>query len=268
MAQPIQFPVSKEGEPKVEGLILSVMDYEERNGIIHLATPDQIYSVYARGIQQPTSKNKRLAMPFSRVTLNYDPKYSRNMMYLINGSVDQNYWKVGQSLEMQTVSSILAALIESYGIDPQLYKDLEAFWSFLQQGDSNSALLHACRIVTGILKKTGTIMDVDECVVCQKKTKIAGVSVENGGFVCLEHFDPQIGDLLFAKDDLLKLRGLVKIKPDQLDVLYSFTWDLSFLVFLLDWLVYHNDHHLKSLDFLKTLLPAKKAVLSKEKAAG
>ena len=129
----------------------------------------------------------------------------------------------------------------------------------VQQSEMNRALLHACRIVTGILKKTGTIMDVDECVVCQTKTKIAGISIENGGFVCKEHLDPEQGDQIFSRDDLIKLRGLVKIREDQLDALYSFQWDLPFLVFLLDWLVYHNDYRLKSLDFLKMLLPKRTA---------
>ncbi len=261
MSEVLQFPVSEQGEPKVEGLVLSMIDYEDRNGILHIATPEKVYSVYARGIQSQSSKNRRLAMPFSRVILNYDPKYSKNMMFLVNGSVEKSYWKVGESLEMQTVSSILTSLIESYGIDPDLYAHLEAFWSNVQQGEMNLALLHACRILTGILKKTGTIMDVDECVVCQTKTKIAGVSIENGGFVCKEHLDREQGDLVFSKNDLIKLRGLVKIREDQLDALYSFHWDMPFLVFLLDWLVYHNDYHLKSLDFLKMLLPKKKTAV-------
>ncbi len=246
-------PADKAGQHRIEGLVLSVMDYRENDGIIKLAAPDRICTVFARGIQKETSKNRRLAMPASRVILNYDPQYSSSMLYLINGSVEKSYWQVSQSLEMQSVNALLSALIQRYEMTPEIYSDLEAFWKAVCEKQENRAMLYACRLAILILKQAGTVMDVDECAVCGIQKNIAGISMNSGGFVCLDDFDGETGDLKWDKARLRQLRWLVHASRPNLEKLESFRWDLDFFIFLMDWYVFTTDMPLQALSFLKSL---------------
>ena len=250
----MKYPVDELGQPKVTGLVLSVHDYQEHDGVIHLATPNEIYSVLAKGIQRETSKNRRIALPGSKVQVVYDPQYSRDMLYLIRGSSERYYWKMNDSLEFQTLNAILSILIERHGITPTIYSSLEECWKASEEASESLVLFYACLIVCEILKHTGTIMNVDECNVCGGTSKIAGISQRQGGFVCLDHINLEQGDALFSKVQLRQLRWLIKVPYSKLDTLKQVPWDWSLLIFLLDWYVYTNDAPIKSLPFLKSLL--------------
>ena len=235
---------------RIEGLVLSVMDYKDNDGIISLATDREVVSIYARGIQKSGSKNRRLFAPYSRVSLNYDPKYSSSMLYQINGNVLANYYRCAQSLEMQCVSELLVSLIRRHGVNPELFEALERFWKAVQDQDENLAMLYACWIVAEILRLTGTLMNVDECVVCGRTNQIASVGKEEGGFLCLQHMGSHP---YWPKEKLLALRRIAKVPFSHIDRLASMHWSMDLLIDLFDWYEYYNDIHLKSLDFLKSL---------------
>lgn len=253
MSRP-DFPLNEAGEPILEGLVLRTIDYKDHDGIIHLASPDGIWSFYARGIQKDTSHNRRLSVPFSRVSLQYDPRYSNSLLFLIHGSIRQSYWKNAESLELQSVNAILVSLLERHSITPFSFRHLEAGWKAGQENDLNGALKEACLVLADILRQSGTLMDVSECAVCQKRQTIAGISLEAGGFVCRDHLDPTASQ--WPARRLLQLRRLVQAVslPDfPFERLDEFEWDLAFFIYLADWYVYQNDAPVRSLDFLKSL---------------
>ncbi len=263
-----------EEKSAIEGLILQVIDYQNNDAILHVLTPEQgVVSVFARGIQKESSKNRRLAMPFTKVSLNYDPRYSKRMLYLINGSVLASYWKAMDSLVMQTVNAIVICLIERYGGALLSYECLEKMWSAFHQNDLAKGLLMASFLVSGVLAQEGTLMNVDGCMRCHKKNQLAGLSFEQGGFVCRNHIDSHT--LIWPKERLLQLRRLVKAieAVRQLDLrlesnrqllqkasenLQIFTWDLDFFLILMDWYGYFQETVLPSVNFLKTLHQSEK----------
>ena len=59
---------------EVEGIVLSVQDYRESDGIIRLLTQDKILSILARGIQKQTSKNRMITQVFSHVAIRSSKK--------------------------------------------------------------------------------------------------------------------------------------------------------------------------------------------------
>ena len=59
---------------EVEGIVLSVQDYRESDGIIRLLTQDKILSILARGIQKQTSKNRMITAVFSHVRYTIEQK--------------------------------------------------------------------------------------------------------------------------------------------------------------------------------------------------
>ena len=252
-----QYPKDENGQPRVTGLVLSSHDYREHDCIIHLATPQRIYSFLARGTRRETSKNRRLAMPYSKVILLYDPQYSKDMLFLIRGSLEKQYWKISESLELQVLNAIVVSLIERHGITPEIYEDLEKMWQASDEENLSLMLMYGCLIVCEILKRTGTIMDVDECASCGSTSRIAGISMGQGGFVCMDHLHPELGDQIWPKEKLRHLRWLIKAPHAKIDALKQIPWDWDLFVYLLYWYVYTNDANIKSLTFLKTILNMK-----------
>lgn len=262
-----------EEKSTVEGLVLQTIDYQNNDGIIHLFTPDEgIVSLFGRGIQKESSKNRRLSLPFSKVSLNYDPRYSHSMLYLVNGSVLESYFKAMDSLEMQTINALVVSLIERYGGDKLNFLVLEKMWAAFHNQELSQGILLACLLVSDALAQEGILMNVDQCMVCGRTTRLAGLSFLKGGFVCVEHQDEKT--LILPRERLLQLRKLVKaiealrtldfrLEESQmlLDVaiskLSSFLWDIDFLIILLEWYSTFTNTRLASLDFLKSL-PIKK----------
>ncbi len=264
----------------VEGLVLQVIDYQNNDGILHILTKDQgVVSLFARGIQKESSKNRRLAMPFTKVSLNYDPRYSKKMLYLINGSVLASYWKAMDSLVMQTINAIVTNLMERYSGTPLCYECLEAMWSAFHQGNFSLGILMASFLVSDVLAEEGTLMNVDGCMKCGATSQLAGLSFEKGGFVCVHHID--LHTLVWTKERLLQLRRLVKAIEAlrQLDLrleanrllmqkasekLQTFSWDLEFFLMLMDWYCWFQATSLPSVDFLKKLYQRQKNSVSQE----
>lgn len=241
---------STEAKPFVEGLVISSMDYKDADAIVTVAMPNELVEILARGVQKETSKNRRLVMPFSRSHFNYEPKYSRDLLFLINGHVMDSWWKCAQSLEIQALSDLICRLIVQLGITPEIYEDLERFWQSAHEGKEADALLCACKALVELLRIAGVVMNVDECVVCGRQNRIASVSMMEGGFVCLDHCDL---NPLWKKEDLLLLRRLVRFPIARLLEQPLRPTDYSLAIYLLDWYVYTTQSTLRSLSFLKKL---------------
>lgn len=253
----------------IEGLILQVIDYQNNDGILHVLTKDQgVVSLFARGIQKESSKNRRLAMPFTKVSLNYDPRYSKKMLYLINGSVLASYWKAMDSFVMQTINAIVTSLMERYSGTPLCYECLEAMWRAFHQENLSQGILMASFLVTDVLAEEGTLMNVDGCMRCGSTSQLAGLSFEKGGFVCVHHIDGHT--LIWPKERLLQVRRLVKaiealrqldlrLESNRLliqkasDKLQNFSWDLEIFLMLMDWYCWFQATSLPSVDFLRKL---------------
>ncbi len=249
-AQPADLHMEEGDKPSVEGLVLTCDDYKDHDGLVTVAQPDRLVKIYARGVQKETSKNRRLVMPFSKVHFNYDPHYSRDFLFLINGHVIDSWWKCSNLLEEQTMSDLLVRMIRRHGITPEIYYDLEQFWKNAHEGKSEDAWLAACKAAVELLKEAGVVMNVDECVMCQRTDQIAGVSMMEGGFVCVDHLGI---NPLWSKEDLILLRRLVRFPLRRLYKQDLRPHSHALFIYLLDWYEYTTQARLRSLSFLKTL---------------
>jgi recombinational DNA repair protein (RecF pathway) len=70
-----------------EAIILNVVDYDERDGIVTAFFKDgRIMNIYAQGIQGENSKNRLNLMQFSIVELEYFQKKDRNKAKLMRST--------------------------------------------------------------------------------------------------------------------------------------------------------------------------------------
>lgn len=238
--------------PELTGLVLSLQDFKEKDGIVKLALPDRVESIYARGVMKSTSKNRRLCNPFSKVTLFYEPKYSRDMYFLIRGDEHWFDGNIQEDLLGQSVCFVLRDMILRIGINPMVYHCLEQAWHAWNDGDHDEGYLYSCLALANLLKIAGIAPNLDSCSVCGQTSGIETLVLEEGGFVCKDcagHRYPRK-----SREYLLSIRALFRAGQENIDYLAEhFQYGLQDVLDLAKWWEYHADSRLASVDFLQSV---------------
>lgn len=227
----------------IEGLVVQVLDYKEADGIVRLAADDGLVSFYARGIQRQGSKNRRLCIPGTVVRLQFDPRYSSDLLFLLHGDVLKMYDQSAFSLEGQAAAAAMEFMTAEYGSSRKRRLLLETAWDALQQNHESEGIAALCLLMWDILKSEGIAMETGECVRCGHTDGICGIDREEGGFVCRRHPEAfeekgnrEAEAVRHSKDWLKKMRLLSRADLRHLPLLLenaSFSW--SDLLDLFDW---------------------------------
>lgn len=236
----------------LSGLVLSVQDYKERDGIVFVLTQTKIQSVYARGIQSAASKNRRLCNPFTKVDLIVGERRSgSSMALLIKGSVKAQFHKIQDSLVAQSACFVLRDILFRSVIHPEYEDLLFKVWQAFDHSEK-SRWTYACLLLACILKNEGIAPDVSECVRCHARKGIETVSVADGGFLCVNCNVRQFPK--WKKEDLEKLRSLFVIQPDRMDIYaQNKAYDLDDFLFLAKWYERYAAAELASIRFLNSV---------------
>lgn len=239
----------KDEENVIEGLVLMVQDYKESDGIIRLAREHDIIGVLARGIQKSSSKNRRLAQPFSKVRLTYEPQYSRDLYYLITGTVIWDDFHINEDLLAQSVCFVLRDLILDVGINSWIYEYLENCWKAFNDNNTKDAWMYSCLLMASLLKKAGVAPSVDACASCGRTDQIETIVKSEGGFLC--HSCNKNRFPKKSRNELRAFRALFKARPENVPFLKeNFSYTLQDFMDLVQWYVYYTDCRLPSLEFL------------------
>lgn len=232
-------------KPEIEGLILSVSDYREHDGIVHVLTDQGLESVLARGIQKESSKNRRLCLPYTKAALNYDPKYSSHMLFLINGTQKKAWSHISQDLLGSALAMLGSDLIARHGSFENASHAVETLWDGLEEKNMSKAYGALCFVLKSLLEKEGVGIQVSGCTVCGSRRHICGVSGAEGGFVCADHLDT---GKAWKKENLQQLQSVVRAK-DVDTWLDDYVWTQKWLEFFLEWYQRKLDYTPKSFRF-------------------
>ena len=233
-----------------EGVILSTLEFKEKDMLIYFASENEVQTVYARGVRSAVSKNRRLCNPFSKVRLTLEHKEGREMDLLIRGDVIEYYYGIQEDLIAQSVCFVLRDCISRVRIHSDMYHYLLMCWKAFQEKDKN-VYAFACLCMAEILKAEGIEPFVQGCIRCHSKKKIETVSLREGGFLCS---DCNHGKSAWSKEDLKKFRGLFIVKRDVVEafcLVYEFT--LSDFIYLAKWFEKYEHLDLASLHFLRSI---------------
>lgn len=245
----------KNGKENVyEGLVLQNMDYKDFDGIIRAAGENEVYGIYARGIQRQSSRNRKLAAAGTKIRFEFDPRYSSDLLFLLQGEVVKDYDQSRFTLEQQAVCAIIEEMVVRYGSSPMRYALLEEAWKAFDQKQESKGITACCLLIKDVLEAEGIGINTDECVLCESRDGICTVDPEAGGFVCHRHEARVLELERWKKEDLRRLRSLVHAKAkhlDWLDETYTFSW--NDIQFLLDWYTYHLNARPASFRFFQSL---------------
>jgi DNA repair protein RecO (recombination protein O) len=166
-----------------EGYVVHVAAYKENDAMIALFTPEGRLSFLARGIQKPTSKNAASCqlLSYSRFSL----ESGKNGGLSLKEGISLKVVDGKDSLQRLTAYSFLSELTAKLIQDDEAvetYPWLKAAMESLEKDADPFSV--ALVYFAHLLIIAGYGLDVDECIYCQGKSGIQGVSYADGGFVC------------------------------------------------------------------------------------
>lgn len=235
---------------ELEGLVLSVIEYKEKDGIVKLLTKDKVVSVLAKGIQKSSSKNRRLCLAFTKVRLYVEYK-ENGLSLLYHGEVVASYHHIMDSLVSSSVCFCLAQILEKSTITKDLY---DVFDQCLEAYHKNLEKAHtlACFVLREILIQEGIAPFVDGCVLCGRMDHLEALSDMDGGFLCSTCNHGKI--LTRSKNELIQIRSLFRVKKEQLDLFCSmYSMDVVDVVYWASWYEKYMHLSIASLSFLSSV---------------
>lgn len=162
-----------------KGYVLTKQDINEADALITVFTSENKVKIKVKGMNKINSKNAFFCQPFSLSLFHLLESKSKTTHTLKNGELIKNYQRINQDLNSQSVAHCIAELLTKS--DCFSYDECGQFFEAME----NQGMLVLCYMLVQQLLRNGIGLIVDECVNCGNTQQIAGISVEQGGFVCL-----------------------------------------------------------------------------------
>ena len=237
---------------KVEGIVISEIDYKESSKIINILTPEYgIIGIIARGTKQVKSKLSGVAskLTYGYFHVNYKEK---GLSTLIEVDIIDKFKNIRKSIELMSYSLYLLELAEKvykHDNDENIYNMLIASLKKIDEGYDSKVITIIYELK--MLDFLGIRPVIDECVNCGNKLDIVTISSYRGGYLCKNctHGEP-INNVKTIK--LLRMFYYVDIsKITKLEVSDNVKEELS--KFIYDYYDRYSGIYLKSREFLQNL---------------
>lgn len=175
----------------VSGLILKQTDYREADVILSVLTRQYgKLSFVAKGARKASSKNAGSILPCTEADLSFDYKEGKNMFRLKTSRTKKLYRKLHEDLEKSIAAQACAEVTDAVSLPGMENEDFKVEYDLLLQAfdalEENNATTALTLFLADLLKILGIGPEVDECVVCGKKT-VTAISPKEGGFLCHDH---------------------------------------------------------------------------------
>ncbi len=237
---------------KVEGIVVSEVDYKESSKIINILTRDSgLVGIIARGTKQVKSKllgvSSKLTYGFFHI--NYKEK---GLSTLIEVDIINNFKNVRKDLSSMSYSLYLLELADKvyrHDFNNSVYDVLIASLKKIDEGYDYKVIADIFELK--MLDFLGIMPIIDECVNCGSKDDIVTISSYRGGYLCKNCLNGEvIVNIKTVK--LLRMFYYVDIaKITKLDVSDEVKRELS--QFIYDYYDRYSGIYLKSREFLENL---------------
>ena len=237
---------------KIEGIILSSVDYKESSKIINVLTKEYgIIGVIAKGTKKV---NSPLTAVTSKLTYGYfHVKYKENgLSTLMEVDVINRFKNIKKDISMMSYSLYLLELsdrVYKHSENNTIYDELIASLKKIDEGYDYQVITNIFELK--MLDYLGIRPVVDECVNCGSKHDIVTISSYKGGYLCKNCARGEV--IVNIKTiKLLRMFYYVDInKISKLEVSDSIKKELS--RFIYDYYDRYSGIYLKSRDFLQSL---------------
>lgn len=226
-----------------EGYVLAKQDINEADALITVFTSVDKVKIKVKGINKINSKNAFFCQPFSLSLFHLLESKSKTTHTLKNGELIKRYKKINEDLTTQSVAHCIAELLCKS--DCFSYQECGQFFEAMEE----EGLLVLCYMLVQQLIRNGIGLNVDECVECGNQQQIAGVSIEKGGFVCLNCITHQ--DVRLSSELLKCIRYCSYADFTQIQAIASIcSVDIKLIELLYQMNEQYGDFSLKGIAFL------------------
>ena len=207
---------------KVTGIILKQSDYKDHSVLLSVLTREYgKVSFVASGARKITSKNAMNILPYTKSEFIFDYKEGKTIFRLKSATTIQLHRGLHEDLMRSSIAAILSEIADvftyqsdDYGLAQRLYDLLDQGLTMLET-ETNSQLVLAL-FLSEVASLGGVSPNVDECVICGS-TKVVGISVADGGFVC-ERCLPSTQATRYTPEQLKQFRLLTKAKLEHYSI--------------------------------------------------
>lgn len=237
---------------KIEGIIVSEVDYKESSKIINVLTKEYgIIGLIARGTKQVKSK---LSGVTSKLTYGYfHVNYRENgLSNLIEVDIINHFKNIRKNIDLMSYALYLLELAEKvykHDNDENIYEMLIASLEKIDEGYDYKVIANIFELK--MLDFLGIRPVIDECVNCGHKLDIVTISSYRGGYLCKNCSQNEpIVNIKTIK--LLRMFYYVDIsKISKIEVADNIKGELS--RFIYDYYDRYSGLYLKSREFLENL---------------
>ena len=237
---------------KIEGIIVSEVDYKESSKIINIFSPDVgVIGVLARGTKKVKSN---LSGVTSKLTYGYfHIQYKENgLSTLMEVDVINGFKNIRKSIDKISYASYLlelSSMVYKHGSNMDIYNLLIASWKKIDEGFDYEVITNILELK--LLDYLAIKPVIDSCVNCGSKVDIVTISSYKGGYLCKNCCrDEVIVNIKTIK--LLRMFYYVDIdKISKLDISDNIKRELN--RFIDDYYDRYSGLYLKSKMFLKNL---------------
>lgn len=237
---------------KIEGIIVSEVDYKESSKIINIFSPTEgVIGVLARGTKKIKSN---LSGVTSKLTYGYfHVDYKENKLStLIDVDVLDGFKKIRRNIDMISYASYLvelSSMVYRHDSNPSIYNLLIASLKKIEEGYDYLVITNILELK--LLEYLGIKPVIDSCVSCGNKMDIVTVSSYKGGYLCKNcAYDEVIVNIKTIK--LIRMFYYVDIdKISKLEISDNIKNEIN--RFIDDYYDRYSGLYLKSKIFLKNL---------------
>lgn len=170
---------------KIEGIIISEIDYKESSKIINVFSPtDGVIGILARGTKKIKSN---LSGVTSKLTYgNFHVNYKENgLSTLIEVDVIDGFKNIRRNIDLISYASYLlelSSMVYKHDNDSEIYNILIASLKKIDEGYDYVVITSILELK--LLEYLGIKPVIDSCVSCGNKFDIVTISSYKGGYLC------------------------------------------------------------------------------------
>ena len=237
---------------KIEGIVVSEVDYKESSKIINILSPtDGVVGILARGTKKIKSN---LSSVTSKLTYGYfHVNYKENgLSTLIEVDILDGFRNIRRNIDMISYASYLlelASMVYKHDNNIEIYNLLIASLKKIEEGYDFLVITNILELK--LLDYLGIKPVIDSCVNCGSKVDIVTISSYKGGYLCNKCCrDEVVVNIKTIK--LLRMFYYVDInKISKLDISDNIKKELN--RFIDDYYDRYSGLYLKSKTFLRNL---------------
>ena len=190
----------------MKAIILSIVQYKEKDAIIQAITANESFSFLAKGVLNPKNPNSVINNPMTIAEIELSDRAGLKYKVLKTVSVISSPLSLNSKLENLASLQMINEVTSKCLSDEEKYKIFSWIEDAIYRLKKTDEYLQTLLLVfANVLKAAGYGFEVNRCVFCGKKTDIVDFSFVDGGFVCRDCQQDEIASG-FSKEEMKYIR--------------------------------------------------------------